>query len=99
MSVTTPQSPPIPLSGIYKVIKGLNRNTTWVATGLLAPMICAFLMLALQERHAEAGNLTKEERQAAGDLLLNANRVGIVRNRFVVSYYARAGSMFADYLT
>jgi hypothetical protein len=65
------------LSGIYKVIKGLNRNTTWVATGLLAPVIFAVLMLALQDRHAAAGDLTKEEGPPTGDLLLNANRVAI----------------------
>ena len=34
----TPERP-VPLAGIYKAIKRFNRNTTWVATGLLAPVM------------------------------------------------------------
>jgi hypothetical protein len=68
----TPEDP-VPLTGTNKVIKRFNRNTTWVATGLLTPVIFAALMVALQERHATADDLTKEERQTTGDLLLNAN--------------------------
>ena len=68
---------PVPLTGISKAIKRLNRNTTWVATGLLAPVIFAAVMVTLQERHAKADDLTKEERQTTGDLLLNANPAAI----------------------
>jgi hypothetical protein len=64
---------PVPLTGISKAIKRFNRNTTWVATGLLAPVIFAAVMVALQERHAKADDLTKEERQTTGDPLVNAN--------------------------
>ena len=64
---------PVPLTGISKAIKRFNRNTTWVATGLLAPVIFAAVMVALQERHAKADDITKEERQTTGDPLVNAN--------------------------
>ena len=64
---------PVPLTGIAKAIKRFNRNTTWVATGLLAPVVFASLMVALQERHAKAYNLTEEARQATLDPLVNAN--------------------------
>jgi hypothetical protein len=68
---------PVPLTGISKAIKRFNRNTTWVATGLLAPVIFAAVMVALQERHAKADDLTKEERQTTGDPLVNANPAAI----------------------
>jgi hypothetical protein len=42
------------LAGALKAIRRLNRNTTWVATGLLGSAIFAILMPALQERHPEA---------------------------------------------
>ena len=72
----TPERP-VPLAGIYKAIKRFNRNTTWVATGLLAPVIFAAVMLALQERHAKADNLTEEARQTTRDIALNANPAAI----------------------
>src|SRR5258708_17887644 len=67
----TPEHP-VPLTGMYKVIKRVNRNATWVATGLLGSVVFAALMVAFQERHAKADDLT-EARQTRGDLLLNAN--------------------------
>ena len=67
----TPEHP-VPLAGMYKVIKRLNRNTTWVATGLLGSVVFAALMVAFQERHPKADDLT-EARQTTGDLSLNAN--------------------------
>jgi hypothetical protein len=67
----TPEHP-VPLAGMYKVIKRLNRNTTWVATGLLGSVVFAALMVAFQERHPKADDLT-EARQTRGHLLLNAN--------------------------
>jgi hypothetical protein len=66
----TPEEP-LALTGINKVIKIFDRNTTCVATGLLAPVIFAALMVAVQERHA------KEARQTTGDLLLHANPAAI----------------------
>ena len=68
---------PVPLTGISKAIKRFNRNTTWVATGLLAPVIFAAVMVALQERHAKAYNLTEEARQATVDPLVKANPAAI----------------------
>jgi hypothetical protein len=68
---------PVPLTSIAKAIKRFNRNTTWVATGLLAPVVFAAVMVALQEHHAKAEDLTKEARQTAGDLLLNTNPAAI----------------------
>ena len=67
----------VPLTGIYKVIKRFNRNTTWVATGLLGSVLFAALMVAFQERHAKADYLTREARQTTGDLSLNANPAAI----------------------
>jgi len=68
----TPEHP-VPLAGMYKVIKRLNRNTTWVATGLLGAVIFAALVLALLECHPKADDLAKEASQTSGSLLLNAN--------------------------
>lgn len=48
------------------VIKGFNRDTAWLATGVLGTVVFAALLLAFQERQPKAT-------QAEGDLLLNAN--------------------------
>ena len=61
------------LPGTYEVIRRLNRDTTWVATGLLGAVIFAALVLALLECHPKADDLAKEARQTTGSLLLNAN--------------------------
>ena len=53
---------PSALSDTYKVIRRLNRNTTWVATGLLGSVVFAALMVALQERHPKAA--IKQRRKA-----------------------------------
>jgi hypothetical protein len=65
------------LTGINKIIKRFNGSTTWVATGLLAPVIFAAGMVALQERHAKTDDLKKEDRQTRGGLLLNADPAAI----------------------
>jgi hypothetical protein len=65
------------LTGINKVIKKFNRNTTWVATGLLGCVVFAALMVAFQEPHAKTYNLTQEARQATVDPLVNANAPAI----------------------
>ena len=69
----TPEDP-MPLAGINEVIKGFNRNTTWVATGLLGCLVFAALTVVVQERHAKA---IEEARQATVDRLVNANPAGI----------------------
>ena len=48
------------------VIKGYNRDTAWLATGVLGAVVLAALMLAVEERQPKA-------RQAERDLLLTAN--------------------------
>ena len=67
----TPEHP-MPSAGINEVIKRFNRNTTWVAIGLLGCVVFAALMVAFQKGHAQADDLT-EARQTTGDLSLNAN--------------------------
>ena len=48
------------------VIRGYNRDTAWLATGVLAVVVLATLMLAVQEYQPKAT-------QAERDLLPNAN--------------------------
>jgi hypothetical protein len=48
------------------VIKGYNRDTAWLATGVLGAVVLAALMLAVEERQSKAT-------QAEHDLLPNAN--------------------------
>jgi hypothetical protein len=72
----TPEHPQ-PLTGIYEVIKRFNRNTTWVATGLLGCVVFAALMVAIKERHEKADDLTGEAGQAIVDPLVNANPAAI----------------------
>ena len=67
----TPEHPALP--GAHDVIRRLNRDTTWVATGLLGAVIFAALVLALLECHPKADDLAKEASQTSGSLLLNAN--------------------------
>ena len=57
------------------VIRRFNRDTGWLATGVLGAVVFAALMLAVlvQDRHPRAVDLTKEAVQAVGDLLPNAN--------------------------
>jgi hypothetical protein len=52
------------------VIKGYNRDTAWLATGVLGAMVLAALMLAVEERRPKA---TQVER----DLLPSANSATI----------------------
>jgi hypothetical protein len=61
-----------------KAIRRLNRNTTWVATGLLGSVIFATLMVALQDRQPEAvdtsdaatqfKNVDLSEKRATGEI-------------------------------
>jgi hypothetical protein len=52
------------------VIKGYNRDTAWLATGVLGAVVLAALMLAVEERQPKA---TEAER----DLLLTANPANV----------------------
>jgi hypothetical protein len=64
---------PVALPGTHDVIRRFDRNTTWLATGLLGSVIFAALVLAVQELRPRADDLTEEATQTRGDLLLNAN--------------------------
>jgi hypothetical protein len=63
------------LSGTHHLIRRLNRDTAWVATGLLGTVFFAALVLALQEFHQKADGFTEEPTQTStsGELLPNAN--------------------------
>ena len=65
----------VALPGTNDVIRRFNRDTGWLATGVLGAMVFAALVFAVlvQERHPKAVDLTEGARQARGDLLLNAN--------------------------
>src|SRR5215469_4177205 len=52
----------------YSKIRRFNRNSAWLATGILSSLISAALMFAVQERHAKATDLA-----ASGAALVNAN--------------------------
>jgi hypothetical protein len=67
------QEHPVALTGTPKVVRRLNRDTTWLATALLGTVIFAALVLAVQDSQPKATDLTKEARQTGGNLLLNAN--------------------------
>ncbi len=50
-----------------------NRDTRWLATGLLSTLVFAALVLAVQELNPRKPNPTKEGVQAGSELSLNAN--------------------------
>jgi activator of HSP90 ATPase len=52
------------------VIRSFNRDTAWLATGVLGALVLAALMLAVQEYHS---NVTQDER----DFLLRANPAAV----------------------
>ena len=57
------------------VIRGFDRDTAWLATGVLGAIIFAALVLAVQEHHQTKVNPTEEAVQAGSDRLPNANVV------------------------
>jgi hypothetical protein len=65
----------VALPDTNEVIRRFNRDTGWIATGVLGAVVFAALVLAVlvQDRHPKAVDLTEEAVQARGDLLLNAN--------------------------
>jgi hypothetical protein len=68
---------PLGSAGTYKAIRRLNRNTTWIAIGLLAPVAFAVLMVALQRPRPTADDLTEQAKQTTGDPLPSANAAAI----------------------
>jgi hypothetical protein len=65
----------VALPDTNEVMRRFNRDTGWLATGVLGAVVFAALVLAVlvQDRHPKAVDLTEETVQARGDLLLNAN--------------------------
>jgi hypothetical protein len=66
------------LPGKTDVIRRFNRNTAWLATGLLSSVSFAALVLALQEWRpkpwqSRAADPAKEERQTSGEALASTN--------------------------
>jgi hypothetical protein len=57
------------------MIRRFNRDTGWLATGVLGAMVFAALVLALlvQERYPKTDDVNAKAVQAGGDLLLNPN--------------------------
>jgi hypothetical protein len=55
------------------IIRGFNRDTARLATGVLGIVIFAALVLAVQEHHLTKLNPTEEAVQAGSDPLLNTN--------------------------
>jgi hypothetical protein len=51
---------PARLNRIYKAIQKFNRNTTWVATGLLGSVVFAALMIALQDLQSKSEDLASQ---------------------------------------
>jgi hypothetical protein len=64
---------PAILVGTLKTIGRVNRNTTWIATGLLGSVLLATLILVLQGLHSKVGDHTAQLDQTSSNLLLNAN--------------------------
>jgi hypothetical protein len=57
------------------MIRGFNRDTAWLATGVLGAIIFAALVLAVQEHHPTKVYPAKESVQAGSDRSPNANLV------------------------
>jgi hypothetical protein len=59
----------VALPAVDDVLRSFNRDTAWLATGILGGVVCAALVLAvalIQEGHPKAVDQTKEERQTSG---------------------------------
>ena len=65
--------PPVALASALKAIARLNRNTTWVATGLLSSVIFAAVMVAVRDPHPETDDVTDFSQHFKSDLLPNVN--------------------------
>jgi hypothetical protein len=68
---------PMALTGALKAIARLNRNTTWVAMGLLGPVIFAAVMVAVRDSHPKTDDLTDVPAQIKSDVWSSANPVAV----------------------
>jgi hypothetical protein len=55
------------------ILRRFDRDTVWLATGVLGTVVVAALVLAVQECHPRKINPTEGKVQAESDLSLNAN--------------------------
>jgi hypothetical protein len=51
--------PEVALTSALKAIAKLNRNTTWVATGLLGSVVFAAVMVAVRDPHPKTADVTE----------------------------------------
>ena len=68
---------PVALPGGDNVMREFNRNTMWVAMGLLGTVIFAALVLAVQEHHPMPAEVGEKAMQKNGGVLPNANPVAL----------------------
>ena len=68
---------PLALRGTRKVMRRFNRNTMWVATGLLGTVSSAALLLAVQEHHPVPTEVAEKAMQTSAVILPNANPVAL----------------------
>src|SRR5215469_13958154 len=64
-------APPLQ-GGEQPYIRRFNRNSAWLATGILSSLISAALMFAVQERHAKGTDQAKVDKETSGAVLVNA---------------------------
>ena len=69
---------PASLVRMYNAIQKFNRNTTWVATGLLGSVIFAALIIALQDRQQESDDLANKARQSGVDFSPRTGGVAMI---------------------
>lgn len=65
----------VALPATNDVIRRFDRDTEWLAKGILGAMVSAALVLAalIQEGHPKPVDQAKEERQTSSDAMVNAN--------------------------
>lgn len=68
----------VALGGTGEVFRRFDRDTARLAMLVMGILVSAALVLAVlvQDPHPKAADLSDEARQAGGDLLLDANRLG-----------------------
>jgi hypothetical protein len=65
--------PAVALNGALKAMARLNRNTTWVAAGLLGSVVFAAVMVAVRDPHPKSDDTTDVSPQVKSDLLPNSH--------------------------
>jgi hypothetical protein len=65
--------PEVALTSALKAIAKLNRNTTWVATGLLGSVVFAAVMVAVRDPHPKTADVTEVAQPFKSDLSPSTN--------------------------